>query len=334
MTHSDQSSISRRTFAKRTVQAAGLAGMAGSGLLPLAASGTATAAKANEPLFRISLAQWSLHRSLGRGGKKTMDNLDFAKVAKGMGIEGLEYVNQFFMDKAKDAKYIAEMKKRADGEGVISLLIMCDREGMLGDPDKAKRKQAVENHYKWAEAAKTLGCHSIRVNAGSRGTYEEQQTLAADGLNKLSQFCDKLGLYCIVENHGGLSSHGRWLLGVMQLADHPRVGTLPDFGNFRIKGASRDKLGYDLWYDRYLGVEELMPYARAVSAKSHNFDASGNDTTTDFLKMMKIVMKNAPKQWNELGNYVGIEWEGGSKPEKEGIMLTKKLLESVRTKLS
>ena len=120
----------------------------------------------------------------------------------------------------------------------------------------------------------------------------------------------------------------------MKLADHPRVGTLPDFGNFRIKGASRDKLGYDLWYDRYLGVEELMPYARAVSAKSHNFDAKGNDTTTDFLKMMKIVMKNAPKQWNELGNYVGIEWEGGGKSEKDGIMLTKKLLENVRTKLS
>ena len=293
--------------------------------------------KRKKKLFNISLAQWSLNQRFFKREQPHLDNLDFAKVARGFGIDAIEYVNQMFFDKAKDEKYLAEMKKRATGENVKSLLIMCDREGRLGDPDKARRRKAVENHFKWADAAKFLGCHSIRVNAATdaKKTFEDQQKAAADGLSQLEEYVGgKLGLNVIVENHGGLSSHGKWLAGVMKLANNKRIGTLPDFGNFRIKGATRDKLVYDLWYDRYLGVEELMPYARAVSAKSHNFDAKGNDTTTDFLKMMKIVMKNAPKQWNELGNYVGIEWEGGSKPEKEGIMLTKKLLENVRTKLS
>jgi L-ribulose-5-phosphate 3-epimerase len=267
----------------------------------------------NEPLFKISLAEWSLHRTL-RGGK--LDHLDFAKTAKEQfGIEGVEYVNQFFMDKAEDKKYLAEMKQRAADRGVKSLLIMIDREGRLGDPDDAKRKQAVENHYKWAEAAKFLGCHSIRVNAASAGEYEEQLKLAADGLRRLSEFAAKRGLNVIVENHGGLSSNGKWLASVMKTVDLPNCGTLPDFGNF---GA----------YDRYQGVRETMPYAVAVSAKSHDFDEKGNETHTDYLKMMKIVLDAGYHGW------VGVEYEGSKLDEYAGIRATKALLERVREELS
>lgn len=305
----------RRDFLKRSAQfAAGAAVLAGAGPSLLAAE--------KEPLFRISIAQWSVHRAIF--GKK-MDNLDFAKTAKSFGIEGLEYVNQFFKDKAKDEKYLAEMKKRAADEGVKSLLIMCDGEGALGDPDEKKRTQAVENHYKWADAAKVLGCHSIRVNAQSRGEYEEQVKLAADGLRKLCEYGDKLGLYVIVENHGGLSSNGQWLAKVMKTTAHPRVGTLPDFGNFRVSNTEE--------YDRYKGVAELMPYARSVSAKTHDFDAEGNETRTDYMKMMKIVLDNAPKEWIATGKYVGIEYEGGKVDELTGIKLTKALLEKVRAKM-
>src|SRR6186713_541474 len=103
-----------------------------------------------EPLFKISLAEWSLNQMIF--GKK-LDNLDFPATAKKeFGIDAVEYVNQFFKDKAKDEKYLAELKKRCDDEGVKSLLIMCDDEGHLGDPDEAKRTKAVENHYKWVEA--------------------------------------------------------------------------------------------------------------------------------------------------------------------------------------
>jgi sugar phosphate isomerase/epimerase len=276
---------------------------------------TAFAAPAGK--FEISLAEWSLHKTLF-GGK--LNHLDYAATAKKeFGIEAVEYVNQFFKDKANDGKYLAEMKQRAADQGVKSLLIMIDGEGNLGDPDEAKRKQAVENHYKWVEAAKTLGCHSIRVNAGSSGTYEEQMSRAADGLRALSEFGAKHGLNVIVENHGGLSSNGAWLAGVMKKVNLPNCGTLPDFGNFRIKDNE--------WYDRYQGVEELMPFAKAVSAKSHDFDDAGNETKTDYLKMMKIVLAAG------YSGYVGIEYEGSKLDEFAGIRATKALLEKVRTQL-
>ena len=183
--------------------------------------------------FKISLAEWSLHRALQ---SKKIDHLDFISLTKTeFGLDAVEYVNSFFFDKAQDQKYLNEMNTRANDYDVKSLLIMCDNEGNLGDPDKNKRNQAVENHYKWAEAAKFLGCHSIRVNARSEGSWDDQVELAADGLRKLTEFGDSIGINTIVENHGGLSSNGKWLSEVMKKVDHPRIGTLPDFGNFRIE---------------------------------------------------------------------------------------------------
>jgi L-ribulose-5-phosphate 3-epimerase len=264
--------------------------------------------------FKISLAQWSLHRTIRAN---ELDNLEFAKTAKDeFGIEAIEYVNQFFMDKGKDNKYLEEMKKRAEDNGVKSLLIMCDGEGRLGDPNEANRKQAIENHYKWVEAAKFLGCHSIRVNAASGGTYEEQIERAADGLAKLSEFGAKHEINVIVENHGGLSSNGAWLSAVIEKVGKENCGTLPDFGNFN--------LGEGKTYDRYKGVKELMPFAKAVSAKSHDFNENGDEINTDYFKMMKIVMDAG------YHGFVGIEYEGGKVSEFEGIKLTKKLLERVR----
>ncbi|UCE05626.1 MAG: TIM barrel protein [bacterium] len=303
--------INRRHFLKQSAELT-----ASISLLGLSHTNSTRSLK--ESLFKISLAQWSLHRSIRSG---EIDNLDFARIAKKeFGIDAIEYVNQFFADKAKDGKYLQEMKKRTDDEGVLNLLIMCDDEGHLGDPDEDKRTQAIENHYKWVEASKFLGCHSIRVNAHSEGSYEEQMKLAADGLSRLTEFGVQHEMNVIVENHGGLSSNGKWLIGVMQIVDHPRCGTLPDFGNFRIKD--------DEWYDRYEGVKELMPYAKAVSAKSHDFDKAENETSTDYLRMMKIVVDAGYK------GYVGIEYEGDRLSEREGIKATKQLLERVRDEIS
>src|SRR5262249_27496385 len=178
-------------------------------------------------LFEISLAEWSLHRALFA---KELDNLDFAKTAKqDYGIEAIEFVNQFFKDKAKDQKYLDELKKRSDDLGVRMMLIMIDGEGELGDPELKKRIQAVENHYPWVEAAKFLGCHSIRVNAASKGSYEDQMFRAADGLRALSEFGDQHGINVIVENHGGLSSNGQWLSAVIKKGDHKPGSTRPHF---------------------------------------------------------------------------------------------------------
>jgi sugar phosphate isomerase/epimerase len=278
---------------------------------------------AEAPLFKISLAEWSLHRAL-KGGK--IDNLDFPKIAKEeFGIEGVEYVNQFFKDKAEDAKYLTELKKRCDDNGVESVLIMIDGEGAIGDPDEKKRKQAVENHHRWVAAAKFLGCHSIRVNAQSGGTYEEQVARAADGLARLAEYAKNVEINVIVENHGGLSSNGQWLAQVIRRVNMDNCGTLPDFGNFR---TGRDKkTGKDIWYDRYMGMSALMPFAKAVSAKSHDFDEQGNETKTDYMKVMQIVLDAGYHGW------VGIEYEGGKLDEYEGVRATKRLLEKCRQQL-
>ena len=257
---------------------------------------------------------------------KTLDNLDFAKFTKDtFEIDAVEYVNQFFFDKAMDFTYLGEMKKRAEGEGVKSLLIMVDREGRLGDPDPGERTRAVENHYKWVAAAKFPGCHSIRVNAASAGTYAEQIKLAADGLRRLTEFSAQHGLNVIVENHGGLPSSGAWLSQVMRTVDHEKCGTLPDFGNF---GIDRNK---GEWYDRYKGTKELMPFA-----KTCEFDGKRPFVTvdrrwkkeTDFLRIMKIVIDAGYR------DYVGIEYEGRDPDEVSGIRKSRELLELCNAELS
>lgn len=270
--------------------------------------------------FSISLAEWSLHRALfGRAGKK-IDHLDFSTIARNdYSIDAVEYVNQFWKDKARDTAYVAELNRRAANAGVRQLLIMIDGEGRLGDPDAKLRSQAVENHYQWADAAKALGCHSIRVNAASAGSYDEQKKLAADGLSRLSEYAGKLGLNVIVENHGGLSSNGKWLASVLAAVNMSNCGSLPDFGNFRVSDKEE--------YDRYKGVAELMPFAKAVSAKSHDFDENGNESHTDYFRMMEIVLDAG------YHGYVGIEYEGNKLSEPDGIWATKRLLERVRDAL-
>jgi sugar phosphate isomerase/epimerase len=305
--------LSRREFLAASGRS--LAGLAAAGSLT---RGQLLAATPPAPLFEISLAEWSLHRALQA---REIDNLDFARVAREeFDIAAIEYVNSFFQDKATDAAYLAELNRRAADHGVYQHLIMCDGEGRLGDPDEKARLQAVQNHHRWIDAARALGCATIRVNAASEGTWDEQATLAADGLRRLCEYGERIGINVIVENHGGLSSNGKWLAHVMRLVDHPRCGTLPDFGNFNIANGET--------YDRYLGVAELMPFAKAVSAKTHDFDESGNEAEMDYRRLMKIVLDAGFHSW------VGIEYEGDRLPEREGIRLTKRLLERVRAEMA
>jgi sugar phosphate isomerase/epimerase len=294
--------MNRRSFLQQMALASGT----------MAFGGCATPGQ-KKPLFRISLAEWSLNKALF--GKK-LDHLDFPKTSRqDYGIDAIELVNQFMMKKATDQTYLAEFKKRADSEGVRVLLIMCDGEGELGDADPSKRLKAVENHYKWADAAKFFGCHSIRVNAYSKGTPDEQRERVADGLHRLATFAAKLGLNVIVENHGGLSSRGDWLVSVMKQVNLSNCGTLPDFGNFED-------------YDRYKAVAEMMPFAKAVSAKANQFDAQGNCVETDYRRMMKIVLDAG------YHGHLGIEYEGSKLSEPEGIHATRRLLEKVRDEMA
>lgn len=289
--------------------------------------------------FSISLAQWSLHRSFfgelphdfwqvfGKTIKTdprsllkgSLDPLNFPVIARReYGIGAIEYVNAFYYDRAKETTYWQEMKKRCENEGVKSLLIMCDHEGNLGDTNDHQRIQAVENHFKWVDVAAFLGCHSIRVNTAGTGTKEEVKKAAVDGLGRLIEYASKGEINVIVENHGGYSSDGAWLASVIDEVDSPYCGTLPDFGNFCIEKQGSLCVHE---YDRYQGVQELLPYAKGVSAKSHDFDDNGEETHTDFGKMIKIIRDAG------FSGYIGIEYEGNGLSETDGIKATKKLLE-------
>ncbi|MBR9998990.1 MAG: sugar phosphate isomerase/epimerase [Cyclobacteriaceae bacterium] len=311
------STESRRKFLKTT---------AGLGLLSVAPLGLTIGKTSGDMFFKISLAEWSLHKTLFAG---ELSNMEFPRKAKNdFGIDAIEYVNQFFKDKAEDSTYLAELKQRCSDLGVTSVLIMIDGEGQLADADKKKRKEAVENHYKWVDAAKFLGCHSIRVNAAGQGTYEEAQAAAIEGLGRLAKYGEKAGINIIVENHGGFSSDANWLSTVMREVNNPYCGTLPDFGNFCIKATyENNQRKCHEEFDRYEGTRMLMPYAKGVSAKSYDFDENGHEKTMDYFKLLGIV-----KEAGYTG-HVGIEFEG-SMPEDKGIMATKKLLDMVGEKLS
>ncbi len=277
-----------------------------------------------EPWFKLSLAQWSMHRMIREDG---MDPYLFAEKAKGWGFEGLEYVSGlYYPELEKDNfseeamknfvdKSLAESKKH----GLENLIIMIDGQGDLATPNESERNAAVENHHKWVDAAAALGCHSIRVNLSGSSDPEEWTAAAVDGLTKLSTYAKDKNINIIVENHGGLSSKGALLANVFKEVNMENCGTLPDFGNFCITWGEWPECLE--WYDRYKGMEEIMPYAKAVSAKSHDFDENGDEVHSDYSRMLKIV-KDAG-----YSGFIGVEYEGSALSEEEGIMATKKLLE-------
>ena len=263
---------------------------------------------ANAQKYNISLAEWSLHRTLGKG---TITNLDFPRIAKKTyGLDAVEYVSTFFKGKSEDQAYLTALKDSCTKYGVKSLLIMVDGEGSLADTSLATRTKSVENHYKWVKAAKFLGCHSIRVNAAGRGTMGQMQAAAIDGLGRLAEYASGYGINVIVENHGGNSSIAKWLVEIMKTINKPNCGVLPDLGNF-----------YE--YDRYKGVTEMMPFAKGVSGKTHDFDAEGNETVIDYPKMMKIISES------KYTGYIDVEYEGNILSEDEGIKATIALLKKV-----
>ncbi|MFT3903023.1 MAG: sugar phosphate isomerase/epimerase family protein [Niabella sp.] len=304
---------SRRQFVK-TITAVTAAGLAG---LPSWAEDFS-----KKRFFDISLAQWSFYKELF--GKK-YTTLDFPALAKKeFNISIVEYVNSFFKDKANDKTYLQSLLQRCKDNGVKNHLIMIDGEGDLGDTDEKERIKAVENHYKWVEAAHFLGCPTIRVNASGRGSREEVKDAAVDGLSRLAAFAQKEKMNIIVENHGGYSSDGDWLLSVMKAVNLKNVGVLPDFGNFCIRHEG-GKCAEE--YDKYKGVEMWMPYAKGVSAKSVDFDEKGDCMETDYYKMMRIVKKSGFK------GIVGIEYEGNKLSAPDGIKATKRLLEKIAAQI-
>jgi sugar phosphate isomerase/epimerase len=270
--------------------------------------------------FKISLAQWSLHRSYN---KKELKVEEFPVIAKKQyDIHAVEYVNSFYSKYANDSAFWKALYTRAEDNGVKNLIIMVDEEGDLGNPNDNKRKKAIQNHFKWVEAAKILDCHSIRINGFGEGSRETVGNALVDGMGMLGEYAVQAGINVVIENHGLFSSDGKWVLDVLRRIGRDNCGTLPDFGNFctaRKWGSTQDGTCPEE-YDRYLGVKEMMPFAKGVSVKSYRFDEHGQETTIDFGRMLQIVKEAG------FTGYIGIEYEGNELSESKGILATKKLL--------
>jgi len=279
------------------------------------------------PSLEISLAEWSLHRGL-KGG--TIDHLDFPSIAKKQfGINVVEYVNgcfgsykRDFKEAGKDMVYLRELLKRSKDAGVTNHLIMVDEEGFLAKPEDKERLAAVENHKKWIDAARFLECKTVRVNLHGPGETAAKKTASIDSLSRLGEFAKPMNINIVVENHGSDSSKGFWVADVMRQVSKTNVGTLPDFGNFCIShewGTTQGECAEI--YDRYKGIEEMLPFAKGVSAKSYDFDVNGEQPKIDYKRLIQLVKSSGFK------GFIGIEFEGETQPEDEGIRKTKALLQ-------
>ena len=292
-------------------------------------------AENNDPFFKLSLAQWSLNKQIFAGDT---DPMEFARVANELGFEGVEYVSGLYAEGIKKAddpqkamqEVLDTLKAKSEEYNVENVLIMVDGEGELASPDEATRNTAVENHKKWVDAAEFLGCQSIRVNLFGTNDQEEWKSAAVDGLTKLSEYASEKNINVLVENHGYLSSNAALLVEVMEEVNKENVGTLPDFGNFCLKRKEGEQWEAECVeeYPIYQGIEEMMPYAKAVSAKSYDFDEEGNETKLDYARILKTV-----KDAGYTG-FIGVEYEGERLSEEEGIIATRDLLIKEGSKLN
>jgi|TARA_A100001011_G_scaffold135760_1_gene143169 sugar phosphate isomerase/epimerase len=304
--------MKRRDFSKLTIASAFI------GLTPLEILSASTN---NKDQLKISLAQWSLNKAIKSG---ELSPLDFAKKARSFDIDAIEYVSGLYTNHTDTLKKISmqklskELLKRSDDYGIDNVLIMIDSQGSLASSNKKERLKAIDNHKKWIDFSYKIGCETMRVNLSGETKLDRWTENSIKSLTELSDYNKNINV--VVENHGGLSSNGKYLSNVMSKVNIDNCGTLPDFGNFCIDGSPR---ACNEWYDIYKGVEELMPYAHAVSAKSYDFDDSGNETKIDYSKMIDIVKKAGYK------GYIGIEYEGSRMSEDDGIIATKKLLEKL-----
>lgn len=270
--------------------------------------------------LKISLAQWSLNKSIKTG---KLPILDFAKKARSFGIEGIEFVSGLYtrdtdiLERISMNSLAKELIKRSDDYGIDNVLFMIDNQGDLASSNKNERLQAIDNHKKWIDLSAEIGCKTMRVNLNGEKDLNKWTKNSVKSLTALNKYNENINV--VVENHGGLSSSGKYLSNVMSKVKLENCGTLPDFGNFCMNGSPWGNCTQ--MYDRYLGTEELMPYAHAVSAKSYDFDDQGNETSIDYKRMMDIVKKSGYQ------GYVGIEYEGNRLGEDDGIIATKKLLQ-------
>lgn len=291
--------LSRRRFL--------LASMLGAGAWGL---GKPAFASLEDRRFQISLNELSLQRAILWG---QLDHLDLARAARTQfDIGAVEYLSRFFQQHAKDEKYLMEMNKRAADQNVRQLLIVVDDEGRLGDPNPELRKSAVANHHKWIDAAKALGCHSIKVDTASEGTPDERLGRVAEAVRALCEYAEQQHINVLVGCGEGEAAGAAWLSRVIGQVNHPACGALPTFAGLAASKSNED-------------VAKLIPLAKAISATAHDFNAEGKETAIDFFRIVPVVLAGGYQ------GYVGIAYQGERLDELEGIRATKALLEAAQS---
>jgi sugar phosphate isomerase/epimerase len=274
------------------------------------------------PFFKLSLAEWSLHKTFNDEG---VSPFEFAKMSNDMGFEGIEYVSGLYTKQIEVLgfdKTIDSLKTLSEINGIRNVLIMIDGEGDLADPNEEARNQAVENHKRWVDAAQKLGCHSIRVNTFGTNDPEIWKETVVDGLKKLSEYAATKNINVLCENHGWLSSDVPKLMEAIHKVNMANCGTLPDFGNWCVKRKEGSTWGEceEVYPDKYEGIKMMLTAAKAVSAKSYDFDENGNETTLDYPRIIQLVKDSG------YTGFIGVEYEGERLGENEGIQATKNLL--------
>ncbi len=303
--------------------------LASTSALGISSLGYMSLQKPKELFFKLSLAQWSLHKNIKYGD---MDPYEFAQVAKSFNFSGIEYVTALYDNvmKVRDGDmskaitfWARKNKKLAEINDIKNVLIMIDEIEGLAEENKSRRLKAVDNHKMWIDAAEIMGCESVRLNLYGSSNADKWKDLSIKSLSELGSYAKNSGVNVIVENHGRISSDIPKLMDVIYGVNMDNVGTLPDFGNFCMADEGYGSVfdgSCETVYDFYKGVEEMMPKAFAVSAKSNDFDENGDEKTIDYVRMMKIV-----KSFGYTG-YVGVEYEGNRLSEEEGIKATRDLL--------
>ena len=94
------------------------------------------------PFFKISLAQWSLHKAVFNG---TQDPIDFAEKASELGFEGIEYVSTLYKKKVEEMgldSLIGVLNEKSKEFKVRNVLIMIDGEGSLASTNEEERNRS------------------------------------------------------------------------------------------------------------------------------------------------------------------------------------------------
>ena len=278
----------------------------GTGALAMALNSSLTGKeKKTVDRFHIGIQEYTFNRWL-KSGK--LNHLDYpALVKKELGISYVEYWNRPFDGKHTDPAYVGELAKCTRNEGIQNVLILVDEKHELDHADKLERDKSIDLHKAWIDCAEQLGCLAIRVNCRMGGDPKDNLNRAVDGVGRLCEYAKDTSVKVVIEPHGRNSQDPDWLVSVMNALNHSHAGLLPDFNNFGK-------------YDRYDAVKKTLPFAPAVCAKALKFDKEGNESNTDFERMLKIVHDS------EYSGVISIEFEGHDIDPITGSRMTKELI--------